>query len=117
MPILDNPNFYIHRAVYWAPNGINNNGQVIFSSPAELCCRWNDHIETFMDRNGNQEISRAKVRLPYVLEELGVLWQGCLVDLTSPTTNPFANRNAWEIRQFRIVSSRHGGTVLRYAIL
>jgi len=115
MPDLSN--MMIHQIVYWAPLAVGNDGQVTFKSPVQLPCgRWTDQSETFIDKNGNTQVSRAKVRLTTDVVELGVLWKGKLADLES-RTDPFLNPNAWGIRLYRKIYSRDGGEALRIAML
>lgn len=117
MALLDN--MYVHNVVYWAPLGasaVDHNGQVTFASPVQICGRWNEITEMFLDRNGNHQMSRVKVRLRQDVEELGVLWKGCLADLTSES-DPFAQDGAWEIRKFSKIGNRHATKYLRIAWL
>lgn len=108
---------YPHQVVYWAPSGtVDDNGQVTFAAPVQLCGRWVETTEMFLDRKGNEQASRAKVRLKQDVEELGVLWLGCLSNLTS-TVDPFANPKAWEIRKFNRTANRRATKYLRVAWL
>lgn len=106
----------IHQIVYWAPSGVGTDGQTGFAAPVQLCGRWTDVSETFSDRNGNEQVSRARVRLTCDVEELGVLWKGKLSALTS-RTDPFLNPGAWDIRKSEKRYSRDGCVALRIAIL
>ena len=92
--------------VYWAPSGnVDNNGQVIFSEPVEISCRWVESNEFYLDtKTGTEQISRAKVRLPESVTLLGVLWHGSLDDIaTGSDEDPFLNRGAWEIRSTKFI--------------
>ena len=114
---------YPHIIVYWAPallaNGkqeVDNNGQVVFETPVEICGRWTEFTEMFMDRKGNEQQSMVKIRLKQDVEELGVLWLGCFKTIVSRTL-PFSNPGAQEIRKFKRVANRNADAYLRFALL
>lgn len=107
----------VETCVYWAPTaGSNNSGQKRFESPVELLCRWVEKRQVFIDRLGNTQESKAKVRVRVDVVELGVLWYGTLATLTS-TSDPFLNPNAYEIRYFCRIPKRRGDDVYRYCLL
>ena len=51
-----------------------------------------------------------------VVEELGVLWKGCIDDLTDED-DPFANSNAWQIRKVDRITNFRGDAELIIAWL
>lgn len=108
---------YVHTCVYWAPGAVDDNGRPTFAAPVEVCCRWIDCRETILtDRKGNDGVSRSKVRIGMVVEELGVLWKGCIDDLTDED-DPFANSNAWQIRKVDRITNFRGDAELIIAWL
>lgn len=108
---------FVHTCVYWAPElPVDDNGKVTFADPVEVCCRWLDCRETFLDKEGNESVSLAKVRIGVVPQELGVLWKGCIEDLTSED-HPFQNDNAWQIRKVDRITNFRGNAELIIAWL
>lgn len=107
------------KCVYWAPEVVNYNGKATFAAPVELKCRWVEKREMFLDRQGNTQVSRAKVRFAETdLQELGVLWLGLLTEIAPGSiTDPFLNENAWEIRKFEKIPNRWATDYLRIALL
>lgn len=97
------------RCVYWEWTGENDQGKKTYGEPIELECRWEDVQEQFLDRMGNEQMSRARVYVDRDVVEIGVLWLPpdnikiapgeALSQLTSEN-DPFANDRAYEIRRF-----------------
>ena len=92
------------QAIYWAPKGINDDGDKTYEDPIPIPCRWEDCREEFIDKAGAKSVSRAKVYVGIDLDEsFGVLWEdrlkvgvGGLID----ELNPFKNLRAYEIQKF-----------------
>lgn len=86
-------------AVYWGPTGqIDRNGNPVLDDPIELPCRWEDVNELFLNSEGEQEVSNAKVYVDRVLQLEGWLKKGELDDLAS--TNVYDNDDVYVIRRF-----------------
>lgn len=74
-------------AVYWKPLGSGEDGRPTFEAPIEVKCRWDDRMESYLDRSGNQRISNSVIYPDRVLLLDGYLWLGELVDApVDPTT-------------------------------
>jgi hypothetical protein len=87
------------KAVYWEPAGAGPDGQQTFKDPVQIRCRWEDTNETFLDKNGNTQVSRAVVMTDRDVMLLGILWFGKIEDLTV-YDDPLQNDGAYEIRKF-----------------
>jgi hypothetical protein len=86
--------------VYWAPSAVGTDGQVTeYEDPVDLKCRWEDVQEVYIDKDGNEKVSRSRVFVLQDVKPLGVLWLGTIEQLTT-TDDPFVNEGAYEIRQF-----------------
>jgi hypothetical protein len=104
------------RAVYWPPGPLDQNGQHTFLEPVEILVRWEQSGEIFLDRQGNEQVSRAEVYVGELpeggeVEELGALWlssktiddadgSGLAEIVAGSETDPFLNEGAYEIRKF-----------------
>lgn len=107
-------------AVYWAPNGTDDNGNPVWASPAELRVRWEDVAENFVGPSGETRVSRSKV---YVGEsdpvaEGGVFWLGALAAVSGPgLTNPFTLAHAYQISVLQRIPTLDAKQTLVVAIL
>lgn len=109
--------FLKQYAVYWAPTGQTGvDGEELYEDPVEIRCRWEDKPVAFMDNMNNEATSKAEVMVDRDLVNLGVLWQGRLADVESET-DPFANTNAWKIRQFAKIPDPKARRFVRTAYL
>lgn len=80
---------------YWAPTGVSDAfGKVTYASPVPLSCRWEDRIELFRDKRGQEFQSKAKVFLAVAIDLDGYLFKG-----TSAAADPTAVAGAYEVRQ------------------
>ena len=86
------------KVVYWAPSGVDDYGNPAFSTPVEIDARWEDTVEQFVDIEGDQQMSRAKVYCLTDLEVQGILLLGSLTTSVDQV-NPRSNDGAWEIRR------------------
>ena len=84
-------------AVYWAPGSYEAFGQPSMASPVEISCRWEDVNEQFLDGDGQEQLSNARVYVDRTVELGGMLWLGALGDAPS---NPKLDPSAWEIRKY-----------------
>lgn len=87
------------KAVYWPYAGIDDLGQPQYDAPFQIDCRWDDKHELFMNLQGVQEVSNAKVFPDRDTPEGGVLWKGKFSQLVSQS-NPFLNPKAYIIKKF-----------------
>lgn len=105
------------KAVYWAPLGENETGQMTFDDPIEIPVRWEDITMEFLDKQGKTQVSRSQVFVDRVLEVGGVLWKGTLDYIAADASNPFANEDAWAIRSFNEQPDMRARNFLRWVIL
>ena len=103
-------------AVYWAKSGLDSYGQLTYSTPVEISCRWEDTIQEFIGTNGVRQLSQSVVyvdRDMYVgdILKLGELDSGVDQD------TPMDNSGAWEIRSFGKSPNLKNTEYLRTALL
>lgn len=105
------------RAVYWPPMPPTRHGQKTYDTPVELLVRWEQTGEVFLDRDGNQQVSRAMVYVGDDVLELGVLWlstktlddsEGSALGELTDESDPFLNPGAYEIRRFEKMPTLDG---------
>lgn len=105
------------KAVYWAPEGVDQFNRRTYAAPVEIDCRWVDKREIFRTKDGQEKVSKSIVYPDRVLdEEGGVLREGTLAELTS-TTAPFENTNTWEIQAFGKTPTLDNDAILYTAML
>jgi hypothetical protein len=113
-------------AVYWSRGALDENALPTYSEPVELLVRWEDVVEIFLDRDGNEQRSRAKVFVGRDLQELGVLWnsnlsddepEGSAIAALTNETDPFLNNKAFEIRKLSKIPSIEGDKFVRMVYL
>lgn len=96
--------------MYWPPGPMGPSTRT-YLEPVELIVRWEQTGEMYLDRDGNQQVSRAEVYLGDDVLELGVLWlssktiddadgSGLAEVADGSVTDPFLNEGAYEIRKF-----------------
>lgn len=56
------------NAIYWGPNNPDGFGQVDFSSPVVILCRWEEKQVQFRDTQGTLLVSHAVVYLDQPVE-------------------------------------------------
>lgn len=103
-------------AVYWEHHGNDDSGQPLFDPPIEIKCRWDDVHEVFLDLNGNDQVTNAKVMVDRDVVVQGQLWLGRLQDLTSQSV-PIENQGAYAIRRFEKTVDKKGKKFVRMALL
>lgn len=104
------------KCIYWAPLGMDDNGQRTFAAPVEISCRWEDTITEFMDKMGNRALSTSVVFTDRDVLNLGALWHGKFTTITD-MANPFNNEGAYEIRMFKKTPDFRNKQILRIAYL
>lgn len=114
------------RAVYWAPGPIGLDGQRTYSAPVVLKCRWTRHGVVWREKAGDVQETKTQVYVEADVEELGVLMfveqdstydDDEVLDLLVSKTDPFANKEASEIRKFNKLPNLRARRFLREAIL
>lgn len=103
-------------AVYWPANGVDEFGKPTWGSPEAIRCRWDDKQETFVNANGDEEVSRARVMVDRDIAAKSVLFLGTLDDVTD-VENPKENEGAWEVRLTMKTPDRKGRRFLREVFL
>lgn len=80
---------------YWHPNGSTNlYGSPSFSKPVWLDCRWEDKVELFRDKEGQEVNSRSKIfMLNMDIDLNGYLFLG-----RTSEVDPKVVEGAYEIR-------------------
>ena len=81
---------------YWPPGAPDGFGGFSFGASSEVKARWEDRTENFVDDEGQENISRARV---YVDTDLSV--HGYLFNGISGSTDPRAVSGAFEVKDFR----------------
>lgn len=88
-------------AVYWGNPQNDGYSDFIYDAPVAIKCRWEDKVQFFQDRQGNEQSSRSIVYVLQELDEEGWLYLGLLTDLTTAEkANPKLIRAASTIKKF-----------------
>jgi len=103
-------------AVYWPVLGVDEFGQPTWDDPVEIDCRWETVREEFVNPDGDQEVSRAKLIVDRDMEAKAYLLLGDL-DSVVDADDPQGNVGAWEVRLFRITPNFRGTRFLREVYL
>lgn len=80
-------------ATYWAQTGLDKYGKPTFSAPTTIACRWEDRQELFIDKRGQETLSRARVFFAQAVDLEGYLYLG-----ESAATDPLTLQDAFEIQ-------------------
>ena len=102
--------------VYWENLGPDGYGGSTWEDPVELDCRWEEVTERFIDANGEERRSQAKVFLGQDVNEGDYLYLGDLDDLTS-ADSPGNTKGAFQVRSFKKVPDLSGTEFERKAWL
>lgn len=81
-------------ATYWAPQSQDLFGKTTYDAPVQIPVRWEDKVELFRDKTGQEVASKSKVFLAQDIDLDGYLMLG-----TSFAADPLSEENAYEIRQ------------------
>jgi hypothetical protein len=103
-------------AVYWQRGDPDGYGGYDWEDPVEIDCRWESSTELFVDSQGEERRSRAKVFLGQDVEEGGYLYLGDLDDLTS-SSDPGNISRAYRIQRSDKIPDLSGAEFLRRAWL
>jgi len=97
--------FLRQYAVYWAPLGVDDNGNQTYDDPVEIKCRWEDKQQVFTSATGQEKVSKSIVYTDVSLLPDGVLWLGTLNQLDE-VYSPFENRDASAIQAAHRIPDR-----------
>lgn len=86
----------VEKITYWERGLPNGFGGWAWASPAKLKGRWQDDNELFIDTQGQQALSRARVYL-----KSDVIIGGYLFNGESIAVDPTTVSGAFEIKQYR----------------
>ncbi len=103
-------------AVYWERGESDGYGDYDWEDPVEVSCRWVEKNERFLDLNGEEKISKAKVLVNQEMSVGDYLYLGSIDDLTS-SSDPANTEGAYPIRQFDRIPDIFGEEFLRRAWL
>lgn len=94
---------YHQQATYWGPPSRDGFGAMTFPTPVLIACRWEEVVEDFIDKAGNQTVSAAVVYTYDLLSHDGYLARGDLTAQTNPTSvsSAYAIRRVAEIPDLR----------------
>lgn len=106
------------KVLHWSISSRDGYDNPTFAEAVELYCRWEDISVKFLDKAGNEIVSRAIVYLPSDVSIGDMLALGNSSNLASDTTLPFsASVSAHEVKAFNKIPNVKGDMVLRKAIL
>ena len=100
------------NVTHWAANTVDGSFDPGFVAPAALKGRWEDRIVKFIDEQGAENESRSVVYLSISVDIGDYLFLG-----TSTVTDPTTVSGAYEVRDYREVSSVKNTQKERRAIL
>lgn len=109
------PGLLKQRAVFWAPLGEDQNGNMQFDEPVEVRCRWTDMNTLYVKPHGEQAASRCLVMVDRDMDVGGVLWLGVLEDVEDQD-EPMKNAGANIIQAFNKVPDVAARKFVRTAI-
>lgn len=75
-------------AVYWEPNGVNENAEKIYGEPQPIKCRWVDQSVVEKDEEGRDIVFMSSVMVGQDLKLEGKLWKGKIEDLEGAAEPP-----------------------------
>lgn len=106
-------------AVYWGSPTPGFSGSLTFAAPVEIQCFWQDSAKTMMSNEGREVVSNASVHVTQDLAQNGMLYHGCLDDLTTEQkSDPRKVINAFEIIRFtKLPALNRAGEYERVAYL
>lgn len=80
--------FLIHRLVYLAKAGSDQDGRPAFADPVELPCRWDDVLQETVTADGRTVMARVKLLMVDPVEPGSLVWQGTLAAYEAVPTYP-----------------------------
>lgn len=109
------------KAVYWAPGqgDFDNFGKPITEEPVLISCRWEEIAEMFLDEEGNEVLSNARVYVDRDVESRGYLKRlgqtGLLSNLDSTVWDQ--NNGVFIVRKFNSLPKLGYSEFLRWVML
>lgn len=101
------------KATYWPPVDVDEHGDPILGDPVEIKCRWEDCNELYLNPDGEQKVSSAKVYVDRDLELGGRLFNG---ELDEAPADPREDPRPKEISKFdKLPVFKKNGKYLRTA--
>ena len=86
-------------AVWWSSTGVDGYGRPTWTTPVEVDCRWEDVVQEFVNKDGEERFSRSIVYVDRDMKVGDVLMLGEL-DSGVDEDDPKANDGAWEVSRF-----------------
>lgn len=99
-------------ATYWALSGNDGFGGMSFSTPTSVSVFWQDVQQKYMNENGEEKVSKAKVFLEQDVTVGSYLYLG-----TSTESSPYDVTGAYEIKSFSKIPSLDASEFERKALL
>lgn len=96
MPIIPRYIKLKQKAVYWTSIGRDGSGGLLLGTPIEINARWEDINESFLDLEGEEQVSNAVV---FTDREVKISDMLRLGDLSSVPADPTLDNDSWEIRR------------------
>lgn len=89
------------KAVYWSSPTPREDGSNQYAAPIEIDCLWKDSTQLIPDRDVKEVSVKALVYVFQDLDEQGMLFLGCLSNLTTDQkADPRKVQRAYEITRF-----------------
>lgn len=86
------------KAIWWRRTGQDEYGASVFDDPVEIKCRWVERADQMVGKQGEIEVSKAKVYVDREMNEGDILKYGPIQSDTA--TNPREEADAFEIKAF-----------------
>lgn len=99
------------KAVLWAANGFDNNGEVKIDAAVEVDVRWEEKQTESLDPTGNTIRSDATVVVDQDIVIGSIMWKGILDDVTTPPVD------LWQVINFSDIPDVKGRVDRRLALL
>lgn len=90
----------LQSIVYWANPVPDGYGGYTYDAPVEIFGRWEESQELFINKEGVEQRSKAKIFLAQDVDEEEYLYLGELIDIASGSS-PQDVEGAYEIRAFK----------------
>lgn len=97
------PDMLNQTLVYWTAGSTNRYGNIVYSEPQELPCRWEDFRQVMTDSEGKQFLSTGKIYLAAPVALRGYVFEGTLDDLPDNFESPGHSKECFEVRIFRSI--------------
>ncbi len=101
------------KAVYWEPIWRDQFGDLLYDSPVEIKCRWEDELVNVVDAAGREQVFEALVYTDRDVKIEGLLFLGTEGDLEGAEPPQAAKR----IRRFEKLPTLKADKFLRTAYL